>query len=160
MATQELSKTAGAITAMLTTGLLVGVLDGIAAETLYFTSGGKDPLIVFQYIASGVFGRASFSGGMVLAACGLIFHLVIAFSWTSLFFLAYPRFPFLAKKRILAGVSYGLVIWLAMNLVVLPLSKVRRGSFDYLRALTGIVVLIVAVGVPVSHSAHKYYSKE
>ena len=150
----------GAVRTIILTGLLAGILDGVAAELLFFISGGRNPAIVFQYIASGVFGRTAFNGGTLMAVSGLLSHLVIAFSWTSLYFLAYPRLTILAKRKILAGVAYGLVIWLAMNMVVLPLSNARRGPFDPLRALTGIVVLMAAVGLPVSLSAHRYYSKQ
>jgi hypothetical protein len=142
------------------TGLFAGILDGVAAELLYFISGGKNPSIVFQYIASGVFGKEAFSGGTLMVVLGVAFHLFIASSWTFIFFLVYPRLPVLSRKKILGGIVYGLALWLAMNLVVLPLSHVRQLPFDAMRALTGIVVLMVAVGLPVSLSAHRFFSKK
>ncbi len=142
------------------TGLVAGVLDGVAAELLYFISGGKNPSIVFQYIASGIFGKEAFSGGSLMVVWGIALHLLIASSWTLIYFFVYPWLPMLSRKKILAGILYGPTIWLVMNLVVLPLSHVRHQPFDYMRALTGIVVLMAAVGLPVSLSAHRFFSQK
>ncbi|HEY4612913.1 MAG TPA: hypothetical protein VII11_08025, partial [Bacteroidota bacterium] len=87
--------------AILTTWLLAGTLDILAAFTQYMIgTGGKNPVNVLLFIASGVFGReTAFSGGYPMAALGLAFHYFIAFTWTLLFYLAYPKMNILAKNK-------------------------------------------------------------
>ena len=136
---------------------LAGTLDGTAAAVNFMIATGGDPIRVFQFIASGVFGREAFSGGMVMALWGGFFHYVIALSWTIFFFLLYPKIPLLARNKYLTGLTYGLFVWLAMNFVVLPLSNVNRSPFDLMRAIQAILILMVCVGLPISLVVGKYY---
>jgi hypothetical protein len=100
---------------ILSAGLLAGFLDGIAAAPQAYLMRGMNPVIVFQYVASGALGRSAFDGGWLTAGLGIVFHLAIALSWAALFFFAYPSFSFLAKSRVFNGVAYGLLIWLTMS---------------------------------------------
>ncbi len=140
------------------TGFLAGTLDGAAAVLQYVISGGQDPKSVFMYIASGVFGREAFSGGAAMAWWGIFFHYGIALSWTALFFFVYPRFTLLSRNRFISGLAYGVFVWLAMNLMVLPLSNVPPLRFDIARAFLGTVILMFCVGLPISLITSKYYS--
>ena len=139
------------------TGLVVGTLDGLAAVIMYSIQTGKDPLNVFRFIASGVFGAAAFSGGVPMALWGIIFHYIIAFGWTILFFWLAGRFSFLRNNWIISGTIYGIFVWLMMNLVVVPLSLVPMKSSpkEWLAILKGAFILIVCVGLPVSYSARR-----
>lgn len=61
----------------------------------------------------------------------MLLHLLVAFSWTVVFFLMSRRIPAISRfisttrGRITAGLLWGPVIWLVMDLVVLPLSRAR-----------------------------------
>ena len=138
-------------------GLLTGTLDILAAIIQTYLYGGK-PVKMFQYIASGVFGEDSFTGGVTHALYGLVFHYLIAFVWAILFFLLYPRVNLLKQNRLLTGVGYGVFIWMIMNLVVLPLSNVPRSLLDIKSAATGMLILIAAVGLPLSYLASRFFS--
>ena len=73
---------------ILIAGFIAGTLDIIAA----IISSGADPIRVLQFIASGAVGRdAAFAGGLPMAFLGLALHYLIAYSWTTLFFLLYPK---------------------------------------------------------------------
>jgi hypothetical protein len=147
--------------AILYTGLLAGFLDGVAAILNYMIGGGKNPISIFNYIASGVFGiKMAFSGGLLMAFLGLLFHFIIATGWTTLYFLAYPKLSFLAKNKFVSGVAYGLFVWVMMSQVVLPLSNVpvNPAPFDIYKAMVSIGILMVAIGLPISIRATKYYS--
>lgn len=136
------------------TGLLAGTLDILAAIAQTYLSGGK-PVKMLQYIASGFFGEESFVGGIPYAFYGLVFHYAIAFAWTVLFFLIYPRMKFLKQNWLLTGAGYGAFIWIVMNLVVLPLSNVPQSSFDLKTAAIGMLILMVCVGLPLSYLARR-----
>lgn len=67
-------------------GLLAGTLDISAACVQYYMKTGKNPDYVLKYVASGAFGKDAFTGGIVMSMAGLLFHYLIAFSFTLFFF--------------------------------------------------------------------------
>lgn len=143
---------------VLQAGLLAGTLDGLAAAIIYLIRTGKDPLNVYRFIASGVFGAKAFTGGVSMALWGIFFHYCIATGWTIVFFIAYPRISLLRKSIFATSIFYGIFVWVLMNLVVIPLSHVPvRGPMDISSVITGIVILIVCIGLPITWMASKFY---
>ncbi len=139
--------------------LLAGTLD-ITAASLYYPLIYKFRLILlYQNIASGVFGERAFAGGIPMAAIGLTFHYLIALTWTILFFLIFPRIRMLSKNSFATGMIYGALVWFAMNLIVLPLSGVQRSPFDIGRAIIAALFLMFCIGLPISLIIGKYYSE-
>lgn len=143
--------------AVLVPWLIVGTLDIIAAMIQTALAGGNQ-VRLFQYIASGVYGASAFDGGVGIAALGLLFHYGIALTWTIFFFIIYPRLSFASSNRVLAGIGYGLVVWFVMNRIVLPLSNVPQRPFDLGRSAIAAAVLIVAIGLPLSFLASRYFA--
>lgn len=135
---------------VLLTGLLVGTLDGVAAIVHFKLNGGENPAAIAKFIASGVFGMSAFNGGTGIVLMGTLFHYIIALIWTALFFLVYPRIGKIRLNRYVTGVIYGVIIWVVMNLVVLPLSNTPPGSRDLMRDSIGMTILIAAVGLPIA----------
>lgn len=147
-------------TAILLTGLLAGVLDGAAAVVVYLIRGGRTPERIFNYIASGVFGPAAMSGGTPMVLAGIGFHMLIAMGWTILFFLAARQFEMLRRHAIAAAVAYGIFVWMMMNKVVLPLSRVQMAATTTWNSIiVGALVLVVCIGFPISLGARRYFSR-
>ena len=140
------------------TGLVAGTLDCLAAVIMYYVQTGKDPMNVFRFIASGVFGTTAFSGGIPIALCGIAFHYVIAFGWTALFFWLALRAGILTRNWIISGILYGIFIWLMMNQVIVPLSMVplKPGPKEWADSIIGAIIIIICVGLPVAFLARKY----
>lgn len=139
------------------TGLIVGTLDMLGAIIVY----KADPGPMFRFIASGAFGAGTaFSGGTVMVVWGVTFHYIIAFAWTILFFFVYPSLPILWKNKYITGALYGLLIWVIMNKVVIPISAITPGPFDLTSAAIGALILIIAVGLPIAILTHRYYSRK
>jgi hypothetical protein len=137
--------------------LVAGTMD-ITAATVYYPWVYKfKAILLFQNIASGVFGESAFRGGIMLAALGLVFHYFIALTWTVLFFVVYPKIKLLSKSRMLSGVAYGIFVWAAMNLVVLPLSRVQQAPFSPDSAIIAALFLVFCIGIPNAILAHRYY---
>lgn len=138
--------------------LLVGTLDILAAiiQTLI---GGASIERLMRYIASGIFGETAFTGGTWYPVVGLIFHYLIAFTWTILFYLLYPKLRFAPSNRLVVGIGYGAVVWFVMNRIVLPLSNVPQRPFDLQRAIIAALVLMVAIGIPLSFMAKRHFSR-
>ncbi|RYF96545.1 MAG: hypothetical protein EOO00_02420 [Chitinophagaceae bacterium] len=139
-------------------GLLAGSLDIIAALIQFVINTKKNPLIVLQYIASAVYGPEAY-GSKGMAALGLLFHFIIAFGWTVLFFLLYPKLKLLQWNRVVTGIMYGIFIWVIMTQVTLPLTKINTGPFDATQATIAVIILIVAIGLPLSFLAHRFFNK-
>src|SRR5438094_8688777 len=75
-------------------GLLAGSLDILSAFVQAWLVRGTSPVVVLQYVGSGVVGKAAFAGGWLMALLWLLFHFIIAYSFTSLFFMIYPSIKF------------------------------------------------------------------
>jgi len=140
-------------------GLIAGTLDAAGAIILFLARGGQNPLKIFQYIASAVFGKEAYSPSLEFAWWGILFHFIIAYAFTCLFFFLYPRIKILEKNIVVTGILYGIFIWLVMNLIVVPLTNARKFPFNLGQALLGAAILILAIGLPVAFIARRFYQK-
>src|SRR5687768_17144700 len=126
---------AGRLKPILIIGLIAGTLDIITA--LILAKGSF--LRMGQFIASGAIGRdIAFEGGIWTSVLGYFFHYFIATTWATLFFLLYPKVKLLQKNKIVVGLLYGVVVWIIMNRVVLPLSQIPQRPFNLNQALIGM----------------------
>jgi hypothetical protein len=129
--------------------LTVGVLD-LADAIVFFGLRGVRPIRIFQSIASGLLGRASFSGGIRTALLGIALHFFIAFVIVVTFLLASKKMPALVRHAIAFGLAYGVAVYLVMNLIVLPLSNAGRGAFVLPVVINGLLIHMFGVGLPSS----------
>jgi len=148
---------------VLLTWLIVGTADITAAYIDQFIKTGKFADKMLYYIAGGGLGlETSMQGGFWIGFLGLLFHYFIAFSFTLLFFLAYPRLKLQYVSRpvlYLLGILYGPFIGLFMKFIVLPLTRLPQTPFVFQKAIIGWLILSVAIGLPVAISARGYYTK-
>jgi hypothetical protein len=142
------------VKAIVLTGLLAGTLDITSAMLINQVY----PLPIGRFIATGILGREALSGGVGMGIFGLFLHYVIAFIWTIIFFIAYPRLNILSRNKVIVGLAYGIVVWIGMNLIVVPVSNVPNRPMQLKGALIGASVLMVMIGLPISIMAHRYYA--
>jgi len=133
------------------TGLLAGLLDIIAAVLLFMAKGNKDPRILLRYIASAVYGKDAFVRGNSMVLIGLLFHFLIAMIWVAIYFFLHAYMPWLGSHPLLAAIGYGLLVWIIMNLVVLPNSRATPRPFSWPFALINMAILIGAIGLPAAY---------
>jgi hypothetical protein len=145
---------------ILKTGLLAGTLDIIAACTQAYVMRGTTPDTVLKFIASGVLGSTAMKGGAEVALLGLLFHFVIAFSCTIIFFLVYPKLQVLHKSIALNSLLIAVVAWAVTTLIIIPLSKIHPAPLQLQRAVIAISILYVCIGLPVAAAAKKLYVKK
>lgn len=138
-------------------GLLAGSLDMLSACLHAYIVRGTTPEIVLRFIASAAVGKQAFAGGWEMPLLGLLFHYIIAYSFTILFFLLYPHLKIMWKSIVLTAIIYGIFIFVVMNLLVLPLTKIPRAAFHFDKAAMATGILIVAIGLPLSFFARKFY---
>lgn len=144
---------------ILKAGFLVGTLDILSAFLYYFIKTKNNPLTILQFVASGVFGKAAFAGGNEMLLYGLVLHYIIAFAFTLFFFWIFPKLKLLSKNRIGTGIVYGIFVWMVMNLMIVPFSRIPARPFDSVNALINAVILVVCIGIPLSFMANSAYRK-
>jgi len=142
------------LTNILITGLIAGTLDILSA---IFILAGGNAVGTFKYIASGAFGKAALEGGNEMVAWGALFHYIIATSWTTAFFLLYPKLPFLKWNKWFNAVAYGLIVQTLMSLVVLPLTQIAPRTFNLSGFSKNAVILMFAIGLPAALMADSFY---
>ncbi|MGA7160239.1 MAG: DUF1440 domain-containing protein [Bacteroidota bacterium] len=155
----RITKQRYAFITILAAWLVTGTLDITTALIYYPVKYNITETQLLQNIASGLLGEKAFDGGLWMAALGLAIHYCIALFWTIVYFIGYPVITMLWRNRIVAGIAYGIVVWLAMNLVILPLSNVNRSPSDFIQSLIGAAILMICIGLPNSTIIGKYYAK-
>ncbi len=139
--------------AIIAAGLAAGVLD-ITAALIQTWRAGRTATLLFQAIASGWFGRASYDMGTASAALGLASHFMVAFGAATVFVLAARRMPFLVSVAWLSGPVYGMIVWATMRFVVLPLSAYPHiQPIDPSRMVVAVLIHITCVGLPIALAA-------
>lgn len=136
-----------ALKTILWLGLLVGTLDGLAAMLLNYNVA---PGLIFRFIASGVFGPDAYKGGAEMIIAGVVFHYLIAYLFATTFYLLYPAMLSALKNKYVVANIYGAIAWLVMNMGVVPLSKIGPHAIKPMNAITGLLALIICVGLPVA----------
>ena len=131
-------------------GIVAGTLDLIAA---FIQNGlrGIGPVRILQSIASGLLGTASYSKGASSAVLGLFLHFFIATTAALVYYVASRRLHPLLTRPLVWGPIYGVIVWLVMNLIVLPLSAFpHRLSFTPMNVATGLWIHVFFVGLPIA----------
>jgi hypothetical protein len=139
-------------------GAAVAILDGIVA-TIDFRLRGVSFTRLWQGVASGALGPKSFQLGPKSALLGLCFHILIATSAALVFNIAAKFAPALVVHYIASGAIYGVVVFLVMNLAVIPLSAMPPRPFSLALTIRQILVHIFFVGLPISVAAHWFSTK-
>ena len=107
--------------AILVGGSVAGLLDIIFAIS-FAAYNGATPARLLQTVASGLFGKAAFDGGASMAAFGFALHFAMSVAWADIFYLFARRVPLLVRQPVLWGAVFGVIVFLIMRLIVLPLS--------------------------------------
>ncbi|MGY1458609.1 hypothetical protein ACW5F0_08185 [Luteimonas sp. A534] len=135
--------------------ILIGGLIGGALDLLFAVSfagyNGVAPSRIFQTIASGLLGDAAFSGGGGVAAIGVGCHFALSVLWAVVFAIAAWKLPVLARRPFVAGLAFGLIVFLGMRLLVLPLSAYPHPvTFKPLATVLDLLSHMLLFGVPIA----------
>jgi hypothetical protein len=144
-----LFRTRPAWATVLIAGLIAGALDILAAFAVYGRLGAM-PVRVLQSVARGLIGARAITGGLATASLGLALHFFIACGAAAVYYAASRRWPALNRRPVVSGVVYGVIVWVVMNYVVVPLSAIGRGPV--LSTVTAIIIVVhmLFVGLPIA----------
>src|SRR6266513_3596283 len=147
-------KNCRALRAIVTAGLVVGVLDISSAFVIWWQRGVALQRGL-QGIAAGLLGAQSYEGGMATASLGLALHFFVAFVVVTIFYLASRKIPFLMKQPFVSGVFYGIGVYTVMYWFVLPTAfstfRHRLGN-----ELLAVAIHISLIGLPCALIVRRY----
>lgn len=124
-------------------------MDITAALTVYGSLGIK-PMRLLQGIASGLLGRAAYTGGAGTAALGLFCHFVIAFGAAAVYYLASRKLRVLTDQAVICGALYGIAVYFFMQNIVLPISRIGLRPFVFKMMVIGVVIHVICIGLPIA----------
>lgn len=142
--------------AVLLGGSIGGALDILFAIS-FAAYQGATPVRLLQTVASGLLGSAAFAGGLPVAALGLALHFAMSLLWAAVFLALALQLPALMRLHpLLAGILFGTVVFLAMRLVVLPLSAFPYPvSFRPLATVLDLLSHMLLFGAPIAWAVQK-----
>src|SRR4051794_27360765 len=126
--------------------LVAGTLDILLAVVLTLLR-AKNPADMLRFVASGPFPAAAEwgSGG---AALGLAVHFILMAIMVGGFFVVVSQRPALLERPVLAIIAFGLITYVAMNLIVLPLRFPAAFPPKLMSVATQLFAHLVLVAVP------------
>ena len=132
-------------------GLVVGILDGIFALVFYGLILGGNHLRIFQTISAGLLGKeTAYAGGIPTFLLGILLHFVVATLISAVYYAASLKFRFLLEKAVLCGLIYGMMAYLVMNYVIIPLSRIGSGAIQPMIFVVSIIGHALLVGLPIA----------
>lgn len=114
------SPSGGFLARLVMAGLAGALVDFIYANVVGALH-GRNPIQVWQGVAGAWLGKAAGDGGLASMSLGLVTHVGIAGCMAAVYALAAARLPILYRRPVVMGAFYGLVLYLVMYRVVLPL---------------------------------------
>ena len=115
---------------------------------------GRGPIWVFQSVAGGLHGSATFQGGFGTAVQGMLIHYFIASCVMTTYFLAGRRVPALTRYPAVCGIAYGIAVYVVMYQIVLPLSAYHSKGITWGVPLAkGLFIHMFGVGLPAALAA-------
>jgi hypothetical protein len=147
-------KNSEAFRAILTAGLVVGVLDISSAFVIWWQR-GVALRRGLQGIAAGLLGANSYDDGLVTAGLGLALHFLVVFVVVSFFYLASRKIEFLTIHAVVSGVLYGIGVYIVMYWFVLPTAfpTFRHRLWNELLA---VAIHISLIGLPCALIVRRY----
>ena len=132
--------------ALLLATLVAGTLD-IGYAIVSSALRGIAPMVIWQSVASGLIGKATYEGGVTTAVLGGVLHYGMMACFVAAFFLLSRRWwPRLLEHPFLWGALYGVGVFCVMNYIVVPLSAIghtiQRPPLRFLGEMFSHVVFV------------------
>jgi hypothetical protein len=144
------------VRAIVAGGLVAAVLDAANALVAYKLAFGMSPLVIYQFVASGLLGKAAYAGGAMAALLGLAVHFLIAFTAATAFVLASERLPGLRRGAVGWGLAFGVAVFAVMSFVVIPLSRIGASVPSLPLVVNGVLAHALLVGLPIALAARHF----
>ena len=146
-----------ALVAILVGGLAAGAFDIVYAMFLTL-SRGNSVTVLFQFIASGLFGKAAFDAGAGAALAGLALHFAIALAIAAIYVGAcqFAAARPLRENPLLAGPLFGVAVCFVMREIVVPLSRAPIPATGLRLSYAELTAMMFLVGLPIALAEWKF----
>jgi hypothetical protein len=134
--------------------LVCGTLDILLAVILTLMR-RREPAAMLRFVASGPFPAAT-GWGAAGSILGLVVHFALMGIMVAWFVIAARNVPALTDKPWLAGLIYGLITYVVMNLIVVPLRFPAAWPPAPLSVATQLFAHVVLVGWPTAFITRRY----
>jgi len=128
--------------------LAAGTFDILFAAILSLVR-DREPADMLRFVASGPFAAAT-GWGAAGAWLGLAVHFALMGAMAAVFVIAAQRRPAMTEQPIQWGVIYGLLTYVVMNLIVVPLRFPVAWPPKPMGIATQLFAHIVLVGIPIA----------
>jgi membrane-associated HD superfamily phosphohydrolase len=139
-------------------GLAVALVDAIDGVIYFGITAGLNPVMVLQYIATGILGTAAFREGLPAAILGLGAHFFISYAFTAILFAIMLSSPALRRSWTVVGPAWGALVYLFMTFVALPHSNVAYTPLTPLAFVHGIAGHALIVGLLPAYIIQRFYT--
>lgn len=130
------------------TGLAGGALDFAAASIIYpIAYRGLTFNRIWQSVAEGVLGKASYEGGIAAVSLGIGLHFFIALCAGLVLAYVMSRAEIFRRLWPVSGAVYGVAMYFFMQEVVLPMSLIGARHPDAKSMAIGLAIHIFIFGL-------------
>jgi uncharacterized membrane protein YagU involved in acid resistance len=144
-----------ALTAIVVGGIVAGTLDIGAAALINMAS----PMRILHFVAGGLRGRDALQGGTSMTLLGIALQGAMSLVIAAIYVAACQQWRALHRRWITAGLAYGVVVFVVMNYIVVPLSAWGRApAFTYAGFAENLLAMLL-FGLIVSFAARRYAPK-
>ena len=134
--------------AILHGSVVAGTLDLLSAF-VFGGMAGANPVQIMAGVASGPF--PAIGGGIGPALVGTIVHFAIMTAMVAAFVLAARRFPALLDRPVVSGLLYGVLLYLIMYRLVLPVRfPATQPKNDWWTIANALFSHCICVGLPIA----------
>jgi hypothetical protein len=138
--------------------LIAGTLD-IMSAFVFAGIAGVTPVGVLRYVASGPFGETP-TPTTGWALVGLAIHYAIMSAMVTAYMAIAPRTSALLRHPILAGLAYGVLLWIIMYWIVKPLRWPEAPLPNTLYGITNALFShCILVGLPIALIASRHFRR-
>ena len=140
-----------ALLAIFVGGGIAATFDIVYAIVYSWLRAKVPPMTILQSVASGLLGQGAYEGGAQTAALGLVLHYAMALVIAAIFWFASRRLKFMTERAVLAGMLYGVCVYLTMNFIVIPLSAFpTQMTYTPVRVAINVVAHMLLFGLPIA----------
>lgn len=150
------------IRAILLAIVIAGTLDMLSAIVIYDLFMQRVTVMqILDGIAAALFGKTIIGNQGIMAIIGLILHYFITCCFVVFYFFLYPHIQLLQRNKIIMGLLYGIIVWVIMNLIVVPIATGNHYHFlSFPAFLRQILPLMFCIGLPISFITARYYAQK
>ncbi len=129
-------------------GLAAGLLDLITMFVIWPIFEHVPALVILQAMATALMGNDAYQADMHSALLGLMLHFLVSLGFAAAYVAVADRISFLKTYPFICGPIYGIIAYLVMTYIVVPLSLATFGRPDSLFDLARSVLIHMFVFAP------------